>query len=77
MTGLRNPKLSNPKCPDSPISTSRLSTSLSVAVWLTATLWLVAILARVFDAPAGIVWAALLTGLFTGFAEWLAHRRMH
>jgi hypothetical protein len=53
---------------------ARLPTSLSVALWLVGSIWLVAILAHVFDAPYEIVYAALALGLIAGIAEWLAFK---
>lgn len=49
--------------------------SLSIALWLTASLWLVAILAHLFDAPSEIVELTFLFGAITGVAEWLAAKR--
>jgi hypothetical protein len=50
---------------------ARLPTSLSIAIWLVGSTWAVAILARVFDAPHEIVYAALAFGLVTGMIEWI------
>jgi hypothetical protein len=52
-----------------------LPASLSIAFWLVGSIWLVAILAHVFDAPHEIVYAALVVGLLVGVVEWLALRR--
>jgi hypothetical protein len=57
------------------LPTSKLPPSLSIALWLVGSIWLVALLAHVFDAPREIVFAALIFGLFSGVAEWLALRR--
>jgi hypothetical protein len=43
-----------------------LPASLSIAIWL------VAILAHVFDAPGEVVYATFIVGLLTGLAEWFA-----
>jgi hypothetical protein len=48
-----------------------LPASLSIALWLTGSIWLVAILAHVLDAPHEIVYAALAFGLIAGVVEWL------
>jgi hypothetical protein len=52
-----------------------LPTSLSIAVWLTGSIWLVAIVGRVLGAPTGIVYVTLGVGLVVGVAEWLAIER--
>jgi hypothetical protein len=52
-----------------------LPPSLSIALWLVGSIWLVALVAHVFDAPREIVFAALAFGLFSGLAEWLAIKR--
>jgi hypothetical protein len=51
-----------------------LPSSLSIAFWLVGSLWLVAIMARVFDAPIGFVLAALVVGVVAGGVEWLTLR---
>lgn len=61
--------------PPSRLPQSQLPVSLSIAFWLVASLWLIAILAHVFDAPREIVYAAFALGLMSGAAEWLALRR--
>ncbi len=53
---------------------TRLPSSLSIALWLVASLWIVAILAHAFDAPREIVYAAFIIGLLGGVVEWLALR---
>jgi hypothetical protein len=63
------------RLPTSRLPTSKLPPSLSIALWLIGSIWLVALLAHVFDAPREIVFAALIFGLFSGAAEWLALRR--
>lgn len=52
-----------------------LPTSLSIALWLTASIWVVGIFAYIFDAPREIVWGTLGFGVVTGIGEWLAFRR--
>jgi hypothetical protein len=42
---------------------------------MVGSIWLVALLAHLFDAPREIVFAALIFGLFSGVAEWLVLRR--
>jgi hypothetical protein len=54
---------------------ARLPYSLSIAVWITGSIWLVAIHAHVFDARRELVYAAFSVGLLTGVGEWLALRR--
>jgi hypothetical protein len=54
---------------------ARLPTSLSIALWLVGSTWLVALLAHVFDAPREIVFVTLIFGFIYGVAEWLALRR--
>ncbi len=48
-----------------------LPASLSIALWLTGSIWVVAIIAHVFDVPAEIVTMTLLFGAVTGLVEWL------
>jgi len=52
-----------------------LPASLSIALWLVGSLWLLAILGHIFDAPHEIVYAALAFGLIAGLVEWLLIRR--
>ena len=57
---------------------SHLPPSLSIALWLVAAVWLVAIAAYALNAPAEIVHAAFVVGLLCGVVEWFAirgHRR--
>ena len=51
-----------------------LPTSLSIALWLTGSMWVVGMLAYTFDAPVEIVFATFIIGLVGGVAEWLARR---
>jgi hypothetical protein len=51
-----------------------LPPSLSIGLWLVGALWLIAIVARVFDAPHEIVHAALAFGVVAGVVEWLAFK---
>jgi hypothetical protein len=51
---------------------AKLPPSLSIALWIVGSIWLVAIVAHIFDAPHEIVYAALAFGLLAGVAEWLA-----
>lgn len=55
---------------------SRFPASLSIALWLVASLWIVAIVAHALDAPREVVYAAFAFGLLSGIAEWLAIRRL-
>jgi hypothetical protein len=50
---------------------ARLPTSLSIALWLTGSIWAVAILVHFFDSPREIVYAAFAFGLLAGILEWL------
>jgi hypothetical protein len=59
--------------PKGPIMTG-LPASLSIALWLVGSLWLLALLAYVFGAPQEIVYAALALGLIAGAFEWLLIR---
>jgi hypothetical protein len=52
-----------------------LPASLSIALWLVGSIWLIAILAHAFDAPSEIVYGAFIVGLLTGLVEWLAAAR--
>ncbi|SDT44159.1 hypothetical protein SAMN05444158_6086 [Bradyrhizobium canariense] len=58
--------------PPSLLPRSPLPPSLSIAAWLVGSIWLVAIVARAFGAPGGIVGATFAAGLVAGIAEWLA-----
>lgn len=49
-----------------------LPTSLAIALWIVGSTWLIAGLAYAIDAPAEVVWATFIFGLFAGVAEWLA-----
>lgn len=60
------------RTPSSKLPNSRLPASLSIAIWLTGSIWAVAILAHVFDAPREITYAALAFGVLAGIVEWLA-----
>jgi hypothetical protein len=50
-------------------------TSLSIALWLTGAIWLLAIVAHVFDAPHEIVTAAFVFGVLSGVVEWVVRRQ--
>jgi hypothetical protein len=52
-----------------------LPPSLSIAVWLVGSIWLLAIVAYAFAAPVEIVYAAFTFGMIAGFLEWLFLRR--
>ena len=52
-----------------------LPTSLAIAVWLTGSIWLVAIVGRILGAPAEIVYITLGAGIVAGVVEWLAIER--
>jgi hypothetical protein len=52
-----------------------LPASLSIALWLTGSIWLVAIIGHLLDAPHEIVAVTLLVGVLTGVAEWLLVKR--
>jgi hypothetical protein len=48
-----------------------LPASLSIAFWLVGSIWLVAIMAHILDAPHQVVYAALALGVIAGIVEWL------
>ena len=48
--------------------------SLSIALWLVGSIWLVGIVAWLGDAPGELVVATFVVGLLTGVAEWRAGR---
>ncbi|MEJ0069246.1 MAG: hypothetical protein WDO24_11550 [Pseudomonadota bacterium] len=52
-----------------------LPTSLSIALWLTGSLWVVGGFAYAVDAPSELVWATFLLGLLAGLVEWSGLRR--
>jgi hypothetical protein len=51
-----------------------LPPSLAIALWLVGSIWTVAVVAHIFDAPHEIVYAALAFGVMAGLVEWLAVR---
>lgn len=54
---------------------AKLPNSLSIALWIVGSTWLVALLALLFDGANEIVWMALLVGLGAGIFEWLVRGR--
>jgi hypothetical protein len=68
-------KFSEPKFPEPKLPKSGLPASLSIALWLVGSLWVVAIAAHLFGAPREIVHAAFAFGLAAGLLEWWALRR--
>ena len=57
---------------------AELPTSLSIAIWLVGSIWLVAIIGYLVGASREIVYAAFVVGIFAGLVEWVAftrHRR--
>jgi hypothetical protein len=48
--------------------------AISIALWVTASCWAVALLAYVFDGPSDLVFPLFLFGAITGFAEWISRR---
>ena len=54
---------------------AELPTSLSIALWLVGSIWLVAIVGHLAGAPREIVYIALALGSLAGLAEWLAFER--
>jgi hypothetical protein len=56
------------------LSMTKLPPSLSIALWLVGSIWLVGLLAHVFAAPREIVLATFIVGVLSGVAEWLAVR---
>jgi hypothetical protein len=51
-----------------------LPDSLSIALWLVGSIWLVGIVAWLGDAPGELVVATFVVGLLTGAVEWRARR---
>ena len=54
---------------------TRLPASLSIALWLVGSIWVLAALAHLFGASAQVVYAALAFGLVAGIAEWIVLTR--
>lgn len=54
---------------------AKLPDSLSIALWIVGSTWLVALSALAFDVSGEIVWMALVVGLGAGLSEWLLRRR--
>jgi hypothetical protein len=52
----------------------RLPDSLAIAVWITGSCWLLAMLAYVLGGSTEWVLPVFLLGLFTGIAEWFKRR---
>jgi hypothetical protein len=52
-----------------------LPTSLSIAIWLVGSIWLVAVVGHVLGASQEIVYATFAAGIAAGLAEWLAFER--
>lgn len=67
---LRDSRFPKSKGPD-----SRLPDSLSIALWLAGSLWVVGIAAHALDAPREIVYAAFGIGIIAGAVEWIVLRR--
>jgi len=54
----------------------RLTGSLSIALWLVGSLWIVGLIAYLGDAPGALVIATLFAGLVAGgFELWAITRR--
>ncbi len=54
----------------------KLPDSLSIALWLVGSLWIVGFIAYLGDAPGELVIAALVVGLVAGGVElWAANRK--
>lgn len=54
---------------------SGLPPSLSIALWFVASMWVVAIVAHIGDAPREIVYASFAFGVVAGIVEWLVYKR--
>ncbi|MBS0540383.1 MAG: hypothetical protein JSR47_16570 [Proteobacteria bacterium] len=54
---------------------AKLPDSLSIALWIVGSTWLVALLALAFDVSTEIVEMALIVGFGAGLSEWLLRRR--
>ena len=48
--------------------------SLAIALWLTGSLWVMAVLAYLFEAPPDLIVALAAFGILSGIAEWLVRR---
>jgi hypothetical protein len=54
----------------------RLPVSLSIALWLVGSLWIIGLIAYLGDAPSPLVAATFVVGLVAGALEWwVATRR--
>ena len=53
---------------------NNLPTSLSIALWLTCSLWIVGAIAYATGAPEELVWATFIVGVVAGVLEWYARR---
>jgi hypothetical protein len=51
-----------------------IPSSLSIALWVVGSTWVIALLAYLMDMPGEIVLATFGLGLVTGIAEWMARR---
>ena len=52
-----------------------LPPSLSIALWIIGSVWLIALVALILDYPSEYVWATLAFGLVAGVGEWVIRRR--
>jgi hypothetical protein len=53
---------------------ARLPESLAITLWIVGSVWLLAVLALLFDLDTEVIWAALLFGAVAGLCEWQARR---
>ncbi len=56
-------------------SRSRLPHSLAIALWVTGSIWAVAIAAYLLDADTELIVPLMMLGLLTGMAEWIMRGR--
>ena len=54
---------------------AKLPESLAIALWMTGSIWLLGLVALLFDFDHEVIWAALVFGVATGVWEWLARGR--
>jgi len=53
----------------------QLPPSLAIALWFTGSIWVVAILACVFEQPSEVVGGVFIMGLVAALMEWLTSQK--
>lgn len=56
---------------------SNLPDSLSIALWITATSWLMAVIAYLVGASTDWLFPLVAFGVCTGIAEWVMRKERH